>query len=319
MNRFIQGGLLALLFLVSNAPVYAANLPLLDPSFSIVPSECTACPCGAGGALQFIQNIMNAMVSVGVIAVVIIIAYAGFLFILTPTNPESRSKAKSMLGNAVVGFIIVLAAWIGVDFIMKLLYDGGGQFGPWNKILTVTDSSKCIEPVELGKIAGLPGLVDIGVNGVALGTAGSAGPGGTSYGVGVAKGLCADSNTSCSVSAMKSEGLNDAQAQAMSCIAVTESAGGANKGASGTGALGLFQITGTNWSNPSYHKAPCSSSTSRLNDACNRQAAVLMLQKGGYQPWTGKCLSSGGCGKVSYGQYWNPNAVACVQKYDPGH
>ncbi len=319
MTRFTKGALVSLTFLGSVAPVYAANLPLFDPNFSIVPVCPTGGPLSAGAILQFIQNIMNAMISVGVIAMVLIIAYAGFMFILTPTNPEARSKAKSMLGNAVVGFIIVLAAWVGVDFIMKLLYDGGGQFGPWNKILTVTDTSTCIETVEPSKIPGLPGLVDIGVNGVGIGTGAGSGSGATGYGVGVAKGLCADSNTSCSVAVMKSEGLNDAQAQAMSCIAVTESAGGANKGASGTGALGLFQITGTNWSNPAFHKPPCSTSTSRLNDACNRQAAVLMLKHGGYQPWTGKCLSSGGCGKVSYGQYWNPNAVACVAKYDPGH
>lgn len=118
---------------------------------------------------------------------------------------------------------------------------------------------------------------------------------------------------------MKAEGLTDAQANAMSCIAVTESSGGANKGNSGTGAVGLFQITGQNWSNPANHKPPCSVSSSRLDNTCNRQAAVLMFKNGGnsYQPWTGKCTSQKGCGYVSYGQYWNPNAVACVQKYDP--
>lgn len=316
MNRFLKGGMLTLLFFVSTAPVYAANLPLLDPNFSIVPSECRACPCGAGGALQFIQNLMNAAVSVGVVAFVLIIAYAGFLLILTPTNPESRSRAKGVLGNATIGFIIVLAAWLIVDFIMKILYSGGGQFGPWNKILSLSGDT-CIVAHDITPISGLPGLIGTTIGDV-TGASGSGGGGG-GYGVGVTKGLCADSNTACSVSVMKSEGLNDAQAQAMSCIAVTESGGNPGIGGSGTGAQGLFQITGANWSNPAFHKPPCSVSSSRDNATCNRQAAVLMFKSGGYQPWTGKCMNSRGCGNVSYGQYWNPNAVACVSKYDPGH
>lgn len=310
MIRFMKGGMLALLFFISAAPAYAANLPLLDPTFSIVPTECRACPCGAGGALQLIQNLMNAAISFAVVAFVLVIVYAGFLLILTPTNPEARSKAKSVLGNAVIGFIIVLSAWIVVDFAMKILYSGGGKFGPWNKILVVSDPEKCIQPQKMTGITGLPGLLQ-GVVNTVTGTSGAGGGGGGgSYGVGVTRGLCADTNTACSVSVMKSEGLNNAQAQAMSCIAVTESGGNPNIGGSGTGAQGLFQITGENWRRPEIHKPPCSVSSSRDDATCNRQAAVLMFKISGYQPWTGKNPN---------GQHWNPNAVACVDKYDPGH
>lgn len=179
MTRFMKGGLLALLFFTSVAPVYAANLPLLDPSFSIVPTECTACPCGAGGALQLVQNLMNAAISLGVVAFVLVIVYAGALFMMTPTNPESRSQAKGMLSNATVGFIIVLAAWVLVDFIMKLLYSGGGQFGPWNKILVVTDSDKCIQPVAITPIQGLPSGLQT-IEGAVTGVSGSSGGGGAS-------------------------------------------------------------------------------------------------------------------------------------------
>lgn len=310
MNRFIKGGLLALMFSLSRAPVYAANLPLFDPTFSIVPQGCDGLPLGAGGVLQFIQNIMNAMVSVGVIVLVLVIAYAGFLFILTPTNPESRSKAKSVLGNAVIGFIIVLSAWVGVDFIMKLLYDGGGQFGPWNKILTVTDDSKCINPVTLDKIKGLPGLVDVGINSVT--TNGGGGNGSASISVGPAgKRLCDPNNSACSVQALMNQGLSEKQAQAMSCIAVSESSGIPSKyNAQGSGACGTFQIlAGTrtsNWYKPSLHSGQCSVSTPCTNATCNLQTAVIMFkQSGGYQPWI--CPNC------------NATAHQCVANFDPGH
>lgn len=314
MRQFLIALPLALALFVGATPAYAANLPLLDASFSIVPSQCTSCPCGLGGALQFIQNLMNAAISVGIIMFVFVAVYAGFLFIFTATNPEAHSQAKKLLSNAVIGFVIILASWIFVDFVMKILYDGSPSgFGPWNEILA-TDGSQCIQPQDITGIKGLPGVVGAVVNGGVIGGT----PAGSVGSVGTTHGLCDARNTSCSPAVMKAEGLNDAQANAMSCIAVTESGGDPLVGGSGTGAQGLFQITGTNWSNPAYHSGSCSVQTSRNNATCNRQTAVLMFKSVGYQPWTGKCMSAGGCGKVSYGQYWNPNAVACVQKYDPG-
>lgn len=267
-----------------------------------------------GCILETLQNAINVGISVGIIICVLYLAYAGALFIMSSANPGLREQGKTRLANGVIGMLVILGAWVTVDFIMKTLYDpttafSGENFGPWNSILKSNGDDYCIkeqDPVALTSgswsiVTGAPGTMTSSVAG----------------GVGVAKGLCSDSNTSCSVKVMQAEGITTAQAQAMSCIAVTESAGGANKGNSGTGAQGLFQITGTNWSNPKFHSGNCSAATSRLNDACNRQAAVLMFKNQGYQPWTGMCHSSGGCGNVRNGQYWNPNAVACVAKYDP--
>jgi hypothetical protein len=91
---------------------------------------------------------------------------------------------------------------------------------------------------------------------------------------------------------------------------VTESGGNPSIGYSKTGACGLFQITTRpgNWSNPAYHSGTCSTSSPCGNAYCNRQTAIIMFRKQGYQPWTGKNPN---------GTYWNPNAVACVAKYDP--
>jgi hypothetical protein len=119
---------------------------------------------------------MNVLISFAVVVMSLIIAWAGFLFVVSAANPESRSKARSMLINAFIGLFIVLSAWLIVDFIMKHLYgDGSKAFGPWNKIL-VLDGSQCIDVNKnLGQIQGLPGLVGIGVNGVAIGSGGGSG------------------------------------------------------------------------------------------------------------------------------------------------
>lgn len=295
----------------------AANLPGLDPDFSIVPLECRACPCGYTGALQLIQNLMNAGIAIGVIAFVIVIAYAGIMFMVNPTNPEMRSKARGMLINVVVGMIILLTAWLVVDFIMKTLYKDS-SYGPWNRILSPAAAEAfCIQPMlyqpHIGGLTG--GLLNGIVGGQGgTGTIGTGGGGGAGT-VGTARGLCSEGNTACSVSAIQALGLSTAQAQAMSCIAVTESSGNPNTPNSSTGACGTFQITNQtsrgNWRNPAFHRAPCSAATSCNNAACNLQTAVLMFRSVGYQPWTGVDPRTG--------RPWNPNAVACVARYDPGH
>lgn len=303
------------------------NMTFAASFFGPIIPQSGACVCGNvfgamdwGCVLQIIQNLMNLAVSLGVFACVMWLAFGGFSLIASRGNPEAISTAKARAFNSIVGIAVILCSWLIVDFVMKALYNPGAAvngiatgatFGPWNAILAGNGNDYCIRettPITISSSI-VTGLLP--TNGTTNATTGNTGQ------VGVAKGLCAPSNTYCSPAVMKTEGLNDAQANAMSCIAVTESGGNPNIGGSGTGAQGLFQITGTNWSNPKYHASPCSVSSSRDNGTCNRQAAVLMFKNIGYQPWTGKCNVSSGCGKVSNGQYWNPNAVACVAKYDP--
>lgn len=128
--------------------VHAANIPVLDSNFHIVPDAHDLdplCPVGAplsyGAVLDTIQRGMNAAISFGILIFVIIMAWAGFQFIMSVTNPEARSHARGMLLNAAIGLMIVLSAWLIVDFVMKTLYIGAGNgdtagaFGPWNSIL----------------------------------------------------------------------------------------------------------------------------------------------------------------------------------------
>ncbi len=222
MRRALLVTSLSLTLFVSAAlPVYAANLSLLDPTFSIVPTECTACPCDYGGVLQLIQNLMNAAVSIGVIAFVLVAAYAGASMMLNPTNPEMRSKAKSMLLNVVIGMFIVLAAWLFVDFIMKTLYNES-SYGPWNKILSpAAAGSWCIQPRETTVIPGLFGSI---ANGVVGGT--NAGSGGGGFGGVGGGGSCTlPASGACSVQSLSSTCFA-ALGEAASRTCNLESAGG---------------------------------------------------------------------------------------------
>lgn len=110
----------------------------------IIPEACRACPCGFAGVLAIIQNVVNFLIAIAIMFATIIMVWAGALYILSATNPESRSTANKMLINAAVGLLIVLSAWLIVDFVMKTLYKNDSEFGPWNSILVGGGDNSCI-------------------------------------------------------------------------------------------------------------------------------------------------------------------------------
>jgi|GEM_PF-999496 len=122
---------------------------------------------------------------------------------------------------------------------------------------------------------------------------------------------CSMYNINCSVDVLREMGLSEAQANVMSCVAVTENAGNA-VGCSGTGPCGTFQISKTNWRQ--YAPAECQASNfngnivaAQNNGQCNLITAANMVMENGYQPWTGH----------NNGVYWNTAARTCVSNYDP--
>ncbi len=58
----------------------------------------------------------------GVIAVIIVM-YAGFLWMTAGGNEDNVSKAKQMMGAGVIGLVIILAAFGIATFVMNVLVD----------------------------------------------------------------------------------------------------------------------------------------------------------------------------------------------------
>jgi len=153
--------LLLLVGLIAWTPTaFAAEATFFGP---IVPGECN---CDAGGlmsapdwgcVLQTVQNTVNLTISVSLIIATFYIVLTGFMFVASAGNPRTRESAKTRLVNVVVGIIVVLGAWLFVDFIMKTLYNDEGEFGPWNAILAGDPGvPRCFEIREAPPA--LPGL-----------------------------------------------------------------------------------------------------------------------------------------------------------------
>ena len=242
-------------------------------------------PCGRDGqaecqtchVVQLVSGVNAWLVGILSIVAGIMFIIAGFKLVTANGNPSALQAAKGMIVNVAIGFVIVLAAWLLLDLLMKsLLSDSEQGLGPWNQISCVDqpvatttpgkldiyiireqDSSTCMtaascsvlvqqcqdRPDGVETITGSPG--NFQVTCAYTSTSGSGGNARVTPG-GRGEAQCAADNTNCSVEELLALGLTETQANIMSCVAVTENSGG-SVGCSGTGPCGTFQITQKNW------------------------------------------------------------------------
>lgn len=96
----------------------------------IVP--CSGTDCEACHLVELADNILDFLVQVGAILATIGIIIAGIMLLSSAGNMSKRERAKSILTNIVVGFLIMLCSWFAVDIIMKTFTNN--NFGVWNQI-----------------------------------------------------------------------------------------------------------------------------------------------------------------------------------------
>ena len=66
---------------------------------------------GSSDIRTIIVRIINVLLSLLGIITVVIVAYGGFLWMTASGNPDKVDKAKKILISAVIGLVIILAAW----------------------------------------------------------------------------------------------------------------------------------------------------------------------------------------------------------------
>ena len=87
---------------------------------------------GAGLSLgnslpEMVGTIIKGFIGLLGMVLVVLIIYAGFLWMTAQGNEEQVSKAKDILKNAVIGMIIMFAAWAITDFVINAVLTGTGQ------------------------------------------------------------------------------------------------------------------------------------------------------------------------------------------------
>lgn len=96
----------------------------------IVP--CDGVDCTVGSLMQLANNILKFFVEVAIFIAAIVIAWGGFTMVTAGGDTGKVSKGRELMSNAVVGIIIVLAAFLLIDTIMKLVLKDPDS---WNNII----------------------------------------------------------------------------------------------------------------------------------------------------------------------------------------
>ena len=127
MIRYV---LVALSYVVA-LPVYAAGLV----------------PCGGNGEhdcqLSDLIGMANGIVAyllyIGVFVGVVMISYAGYTLVISQGNESAMEKAKSRIWNVIVGFVIILLAYLIINTILSVLTGSG--FEKWGIKTTSTSQT----------------------------------------------------------------------------------------------------------------------------------------------------------------------------------
>ncbi|MEW6408019.1 MAG: pilin [Patescibacteria group bacterium] len=90
-------------------------------------NECVGCgDCSQCDILMVVKNIVQFILKIAGLLAILAIILGGFLYVTSGGSEERAQAAKGAITAAIVGFIIVLVAWVLVNFIIQIL-TGGSQ------------------------------------------------------------------------------------------------------------------------------------------------------------------------------------------------
>jgi hypothetical protein len=115
--------------------ILAFALALLVPivaSAQIIPTivPCSGTNCSLCNLVQLAQNIINAGIYISIFLSAVFFAYAGWLYVSSGFEKVGDiNQAKSIFWNVTIGLVIILAAWLVVDTIVRGLVEE--KYLPW--------------------------------------------------------------------------------------------------------------------------------------------------------------------------------------------
>jgi len=104
---------------------------------NLIPDECRVgiqgrgtTECGIYSMIQLMINVIRVMLGIIGSLALLMFVWGGFQFIfaglLGDGQSERINKAKTTLTNAVIGLVVILSAWVIINFVIIALTAGGG-------------------------------------------------------------------------------------------------------------------------------------------------------------------------------------------------
>lgn len=111
-------------YLIRILIVMLVTVPFIASALEIIPCDGVTKACDFSMLLKLGNNIIKFCIVTGTSIFSIMFMYAGFKYLTAMGNEGQITKAHAYFWNSIVGFVIMLAAWLSVDFIFKALVKG---------------------------------------------------------------------------------------------------------------------------------------------------------------------------------------------------
>lgn len=124
--------------------MWKVTVGLLALALPVVVLAAGLVPCGGAGEpvcqtchlALLITSVFNWLVSVLGIVVVLIIIYGGLRLGASVGDASAKQKVKKLISTAIFGYMLLLAAWMLVDTLLKMMVTDA-VYGVWNEIQCV--------------------------------------------------------------------------------------------------------------------------------------------------------------------------------------
>ncbi len=157
-------------------------------------SGCTGLDCSACNVVSMANGLITWLIGILFVIFALLLAIAGVKLVTSGGNHHALDEAKSSFINAIVGFMIILAAWLIVDTIMRALVGTDGNPGQivaggtasgylfWSEVTCQSQVETVFNEVEQDEVEYLeaeePDPTAVAVPGSELGGGGAGGGGG---------------------------------------------------------------------------------------------------------------------------------------------
>lgn len=84
--------------------------------------------CKISDLVQTVLNLINFLLSWSAIVAMVFIVWAGWQMIVAGGNSEAIEAGKTSLTNAIIGFFLIMTAFVLLNFVVALL-TGDKKFG----------------------------------------------------------------------------------------------------------------------------------------------------------------------------------------------
>ncbi len=121
------------------AVTFLAILPVVVTAQAGGLVPCSGPDCTTASVVGLANSLISWLISIlGVIAVIVMV-YAGFKMVTSAGDEGAWTKAKELFTNVVIGIVLILAAWLIVDTLLKGLTGRG--LDDWTQELQMSSPS----------------------------------------------------------------------------------------------------------------------------------------------------------------------------------